>query len=261
MPPRRSRRLAIASASLGDVPESLLPRILLDTVATHDLLCWVGRVAKVCRKWWRIVRGSPAYGLALPQGYRLSGELAWADYRGGEDERARVLRTISERLQDAAVGRRPFNGLNLGSLLAGSIFVDAPPASTNRRVARLFNSRNSDSDSDLVHKLDLNESYLGEEGGQALGAALQAWPAPLPLHELWLRECDLTCGSDWSSGSGSDGDSDSDSDVTGTRWRKARRGSVPLIAAALRGGFAGSGLQTLSLDGNTELGDAGAPSL
>jgi hypothetical protein len=187
MPPRRSRRQAVVSVSLCDVPESLLSRILLDAVTTHDLLRWVGRVAKVCPKWWRIVRRSPAYGLALPQGFRLHGELAWADYREGEDERARVLRTISERLQDAAADRR---------------------------------------------HLHLDESYVGDAGGRALAVALQAWPAPLALDQVRLRECDLTAA-----------------------------GSVPPIAAALRRGFAGSGLETLALTGNTGLGDAGIVAL
>lgn len=79
-------------------------------------------------------------------------------------------------------------------------------------------------------KLLLNvtdNSDIGDAGGQALGAALQAMPAPLNLSKINLYACAISCA-----------------------------GIAP-IADAMRRGFAGNGLTSLFLNANMHLGDEG----
>eukprot|EP01045_Picozoa_sp_COSAG04_P023857 COSAG04_NODE_2901_length_3403_cov_2.324455_2_plen_315_part_00 len=91
-PPRRSRRLALKRVAIGDLPEPALRRILLGH--SDSLLRFVAACARVCAEWWRVVRGSAAYGLALPRERRE--DAAYAE--GDDDERARVLKAIVRAL-------------------------------------------------------------------------------------------------------------------------------------------------------------------
>eukprot|EP01045_Picozoa_sp_COSAG04_P027461 COSAG04_NODE_4028_length_2354_cov_1.941907_2_plen_337_part_00 len=90
---------AAAAPHIGALPSHVLHHILLTATAHDDVLRFVRFVAacaRVCAEWRRVVGGSAAYGLGLPRGRPREDLLA---YEGDDDERARVLRRIVERLE------------------------------------------------------------------------------------------------------------------------------------------------------------------
>ena len=173
--------------TIADLPDHIIFRVLLTATTHDDLLHHVSVCARVCPGWYRNVRGSAAYGMG------------WAADAAGRAERARVLSLTSEALQVARgpVPRRYHT-------LASAVRTPVP-----RRPFYLL----------------LGGKNIGDDGGKALGAALQVWPTQ-------LTEIDL-----------------SDNQLT--------EAALAPITTALRRGFAGEGLRTLKIRGNPGLGDAG----
>ena len=90
--------MAAAAPHISSFPSNVLHHILL-TATTHDnLLRFVAACARVCAEWRRVVGGSAAYGLGLPRG-RREDEDDCVDYEGDDNERARVLKAITEALE------------------------------------------------------------------------------------------------------------------------------------------------------------------
>lgn len=177
------------SHSIADLPKHLIQCILLAATDHSDLLIHVSVCAQVCAEWYQVVRTSAAYGGGP---WVALGTFDAADVKG-QSERARVLKQISRWLRLAQ---------------------ELPPASARG--------------SDWRGNLSFYRANIGEKGGKALGAALQAWPAPLVLTDICLSCNQLTVA-----------------------------GLAPIVAA-MRRGFAGDGLEKLAVCDNTGLGDVGA---
>eukprot|EP01045_Picozoa_sp_COSAG04_P005574 COSAG04_NODE_260_length_18679_cov_4.566439_13_plen_368_part_00 len=103
---------AIAQPGIRDLPTKLLEHILLSAQPTTNLLRHVAVCARVCPEWRRLVAGVPAYGAALEDralefAQPSAPHPLWPTCSFGESEqcsgeRARVLRTISDGLDNAA---------------------------------------------------------------------------------------------------------------------------------------------------------------
>lgn len=163
------------ATTLSDLPEATLRHILRFATDRDDLLRHVSTCARVCREWRRIAGNSRAYGAP----HQCPG---WPNDEGGQAERARVLKAISDALAYA---------------------------------------RSNDS----IFSLDTKS--VGDDGARAVGAALQAMRAPLPISELRLAMNNLTAV------------------------------VAPIAATGLRRGFAGRGLTCLSVNHNRGLGNDG----
>jgi hypothetical protein len=100
MPAQRGRVL-----ELGHLDADLLRRILLRT-PHDDLLRWLALCAQVCRDWRHIALQSVACGSELPR-TRVAGSSNDHHYRSSynyanaDDERTRVLKSVSESLRRA----------------------------------------------------------------------------------------------------------------------------------------------------------------
>ena len=137
--------MAAAAPHISDLPPNALQHILL-TATTHDnLLRFVAACARVCGEWWRVVGGSAAYGLGLPQP------------AGDEDERARLLKAITRALE----AEEDDSMLRLGSKGIG----DAGAAVLGAALQAMPRIR--------FTKLDLQTSDLTAAGAVSLAPALR----------------------------------------------------------------------------------------
>eukprot|EP01045_Picozoa_sp_COSAG04_P015508 COSAG04_NODE_1228_length_7680_cov_39.722200_6_plen_348_part_01 len=95
------------------LPASLLHHILLTADCT-DLLCHVAVCARVSTEWWRVARGSDAYGLGL--------------LLGTTGERGRVLKEISRALRrrDATLSLRGSRIGDAGAAALGAALRAVP---------------------------------------------------------------------------------------------------------------------------------------
>lgn len=150
------------SRSFGELPEHLQCRILLAST-THEggrLLSHVGRCARVCTTWWRLVRESAAYGAGIHGPHHTAAAVrGWYHPRRHDDPqlampaRERVLRGILRSLMDSRPGGR----------YEGKLLLNA-----------------------------ISNSDIGDAGSCALGAALHAMPGPLALTKINLYACATT---------------------------------------------------------------------
>ena len=155
-PTKRYQQTTFADLLKGSVHEGVLAQILLGGTQHDDLLQFLGVCAQVSRAWWRVASASPAYGLGLARS-QLPNRKGLSGYEGGEDERTRVLRTISTALRDARLGLEEYG-------------EQRPPGT-----------------------LDLDFGRIGNEGARALGAALLVLPTSAPrIVNLCLSGCELT---------------------------------------------------------------------
>ena len=146
----------------GELPEHLQYRILLASTTHEDgrLLSHVGRCARVCGAWWRLVRDSAAYGAGIsgPRHTAVAVQ-GWYYPRRHNDpqlampERERVLRGILRSLVDSRPGGR----------CEGELLLNV-----------------------------ISNSNIGNAGSCALGAALHAMPGPLALTKVNLYACATT---------------------------------------------------------------------
>ena len=197
-PPRRSRRLALKHVSIGDLPEPALRRILLGS--SNNLLRSVAACAGVCPEWWRLVRGSAAYGLALP---RSRVEDLEDEYENDEDdERARVLKVIDHVLEEheedlcldyAAIGDAGAAALGAALLAMPRIpYAHAELESndlTAAGVTSLVPALRRPWGDDGLLELSLHDNPLSDAGVAALAKAL-----PSTLQSLWLHN--TGCGNE-----------------------------------------------------------------
>lgn len=147
--------MTLADLLAGSV-DGLLAQVLLSDTHHDDLLLFLRTCAQVCRAWRSVACGSAAYGLVLAR-TQLPGRQGLSSYEGDEDERARVLKTISAALRDARSGFEEYR-------------EQRPPGT-----------------------LDLDFSKLGDGGVHVLGTALQALPSTSPgILNLCLSCCELT---------------------------------------------------------------------
>ena len=191
--------MAAAAPHISALPEPALRRILL-TATTHDnLLRFVATCAHVCPEWWRVVRGSAAYGLALP---RSRVEDFEDEYDNDEDdERARVLKVIDDVLEEQeedlylaaeAIGDAGAAALGAALLAMPRIPYAHAELQSNDLTAAGVNSlvpalRRPWGDDGLL-ELSLHDNALGA-GVAALAKAL-----PSTLQSLWLHN--TGCGNE-----------------------------------------------------------------
>ena len=136
-----------------DLPEAVVRHILLGATHHYDLVRHVSVCARVCSEWWLIARGECTYGAG------------WGTDAAGRKKRARVLRGVSYRLEEA--GR---NGVQY--------YMEDDP---EQKVVDILPS----------HCLNLTSFEIGDEGARILGAALQAM-APASISRLFMERNRLT---------------------------------------------------------------------
>eukprot|EP01045_Picozoa_sp_COSAG04_P007501 COSAG04_NODE_394_length_15124_cov_10.557005_7_plen_311_part_00 len=193
-PPRRSRRLALKRITIGDLPEPALRAILLGP--SDNLLRFVAACARVCAEWRRVVGGSAAYGLGLPRARRAD-EDGGVDYEGDDNERARVLKAITEALERE--GDALYLDTQLGDAGAAALGV-ALQAMPQLRFTELDLSDNELTAAGVtslvpalrrpwgdggLQELIVHDNPLGDAGVVALTKAL-----PHTLKTLWLSATD-----------------------------------------------------------------------
>ena len=301
---------ATAPRTIGDLPESVLRRILVDSTTHSNVVRWASACAQVCPEWRRILWPTAAYsaaGLAVgpdPLDPRFIAVRGFAQQLRGFAGRAAVaerearrgrwggpvelLQQVAALLERADVQEHihpnilqnmenemesqfdlPSRHLREAEAMFGSrghdghVHADPPEyehlipwlqewaneveAYIKRRELGprgrlLYDISQSLSFADRHRVLRIayrvgrrhgfqRHSLLGEEGCVVLGAALQAMPEPLGFKELNLFDSGLTPA-----------------------------GLAPIIAAALRRGFAGEGLTRLNVSINN-IGDAGLTTL
>jgi hypothetical protein len=171
----------------SELPAAIFSDILL-AATTDDLLRYVAVCAQVHPEWWRAVRACPAYGMQV-QGrpaHRSYGSEGQHIPRGGGitpattalQERARVLKLISCALV---------------------YFRDGNEADERTEENKIRGSdEESDEESDCWFDgqppgcLEAGLGCIGDGGAEALGAALEAWPAPLRITQVDVSRCALT---------------------------------------------------------------------
>ena len=154
-------RTDLSPVSIGDLPEPALRRILLGP--SDSLLRHVAACARVCAEWRRVVGGSAAYGLGLPQP------------AGDEDERARLLKAITRALE----AEEDDSMLRLGSKGIG----DAGAAVLGVALQAMPRIR--------FTRLDLGSNKLTATGVASLAPALRRPWGDGGLQELWVSESPL----------------------------------------------------------------------